>query len=604
LNTTETKLLATGDDGAARMAQAFSDLAAGQADRARATFADLMHDPQHGIDAHRGLAAVAWQQRQPDSALQLLRLAVQQRPDHADAQADLALMLLLGGRAVESLAHWDQRLRLAPRDSMAWHNYGSALLAASHLDTAVTAFEQALALAPEQAQTYEVYARALADARRPAQAEAVWRRGLEKLPRLESMYLGLVGSQFARGQLKECMQTYRQGVAVLPESADLQMGMGQILEDLGDKVAAEQQFRLALKLHPGWAIPIEALLTLLRKDASDADLDAARAVLADPLRPPADHANAGFGLGKVLEARGDYDGAFEAWDRANAARRRQVGPYDRDALVKRVDRLIAQFSASFLQARRSWGHSSSRPVFVLGMPRSGTTLVEQILSAHPDVHGYGELTELARVAKEEMPKRAGSMQRWPEVAAALRPETVRSAAGDYLASVLERHPTSAAKLVDKAPTNFFYIGLIALLFPKAGIVWCRRDPRDICTSIYSENFGLSQTHATDLADIGFFYRQHMRVMRHWVEAVGSQIYHCRYEDLIADPEGQSRKLVEAMGLPWDERCLRFHEGDRPVLTPSRWQVRSPIYAGAIGRWKRYEKHLGPLLHALEGELDG
>lgn len=600
MNTTEP--VASSDDKAGRLAQAFNDLRAGQADRARTTFAELMHDAEHGVDAHRGLAAVAWHQREPETALQLLRLAVQQRPEHADAQADLALLLLLGGRAAESLPHWDRRLRLTPRDAMAWHNYGKALVAAGHVDTAVTAFEQALALAPGQAQTYEVYARALSDARRPAQAEAVWRRGLEKLPNMESMYLGLVELQFARGQLKECLGLYRRGVSLVPESADLQMGMGQILEDLGDKVGAEQQFRLALKLRPGWALPIEALLNLLRKDATDADLDAARAVLADPVQALADHANAGFGLGKALEARGDYDGAFEAWNRANAARRQQLGAYDRDGLVKRVDRLIAQFSGTFLQARRAWGHSSDRPVFVLGMPRSGTTLVEQILSAHPDVHGYGELTDLGRIA-EEMPRRTGSMQRWPEVAAVLRPETVRSAAEDYLASLLERHATSAARLVDKAPTNFFHVGLIALLFPKAAIVWCRRDPRDICTSIYSENFGLSQKHATDLADIAFFYRQHRRLMRHWIEVAGGQIYPCRYEDLIAEPEAQSRMLVEAVGLPWDERCLKFHEGGRPVLTPSRWQVRSPIYSGAIGRWKRYEKHLGPLLDALEGTAD-
>lgn len=601
MNTTEP--VASRDDKAGRLAQAFNDLRAGQTDRARTTFADLMHDPEHGVDAHRGLAAVAWHQKHPDSALQLLRLAVQQRPDHADAQADLALMLFLGGRATESLAHWDQRLRLVPQDALAWHNYASALVAAGHLDTAITAFEQALEFAPAQAGTYEVYARSLSDARRAAQAEGVWRRGIQKLPKLESMYLGLAALQFARGHLKECLETYRQGVAALPESADLQMGMGQILEDLGEKAAAEQQFRIALKLRPGWAIPIEALLNLLRKDAPEADLDAARAVLADPVRAPEDHANAAFGLGKALDTRGDHDGAFEAWNRANAARRQQLGTYDRDALVDRVDRLIAQFSGSFLQARRAWGHPSARPVFVLGMPRSGTTLVEQILSAHPDVYGYGELTELGRIAKE-MPQRIGSVQRWPEAAAALRADTVREAANDYLGSLQERHATPAARLVDKAPTNFFHIGLIALLFPKAAIVWCRRDPRDICTSIYSENFGLSQTHATDLSDIGFFYRQHSRLMRHWLEVAGSQIYSCRYEALIADPEGQSRNLLKAVGLPWDDRCLRFHEGDRPVLTPSRWQVRSPIYSGAIGRWKRYEKHLAPLLQALEGDLDG
>lgn len=591
------------DDKAGLLEQAFTDLRSGQADRARAAFADLMHDPQYGTDAYRGLAAVAWHEKKMDSALQFLKLAVEQRPDHADARADLALLLLLSGRAAESLPHWDQRLRLAPRDAPAWHNYGKALAAAGHLDAAVSAFEQAIALDPGQAKTYEVYAKAMADAGDEDRAEAVWRRGLEKFPSLESMYMGLADLQFSRSKVRESLETYRRGVAALPDSADLQMGAGTLLDDLGDKHGAEAAFRRALSLRPDWAVPVEGLLTLLRKGAPEGDMEAARKILADPARPPADHANVGYGLGKALDARGDYDGAFEAWNQANAARRRQIGRFDRDGMVKRVDRYIAQFSRAFIEARKGWGSESRRPVFVLGMPRSGTTLVEQILAAHPDVHGYGELTDLSRLTKR-LPQRAGTVQRWPEAVAALSRPLIKWGADEYLASLQKRYPTSAARVVDKAPNNFSHIGLIALLFPNASIIWCRRDPRDICISIYGENFGLSQKHATDLADIGFFYRQHMRLMRHWLEVAGGQIYQCSYEALVAEPDAQTRKLVEAVGLPWDDRCLRFHEADRPVLTPSRWQVRSPIYGGASGRWKRYEKHLGPLLEALGEDVNG
>lgn len=583
---------------ARRITQAFNDLRAGQVEQARTVFADLMHDPQHGVDAYRGLASVAWHHKQAQTAVQLLKAAVEQQPDHADAQADLALLLFLTGHAAESLMHWDKRLRLSPRDALAWHNYGKALVSVGHIDTAASAFEQALEIAPELEKTYEVYARALAEAGAEDRSEAIWRRGIEKFPKLESMYLRLAELQFNRSRLPECLETYRSGVAALPDSPDLHMGMGQILDDLGDKPVAEAEFRRALQLRPGWAMPVEALLTLLRKSAPDDDLEAARRILEDGTRPPADHANVGYGLGKALDARGDYDGAFEVWNQANAARRKQIGMFDRDAMAKRVDRYIAQFSKTFIQARKGWGHDSRRPVFVLGMPRSGTTLVEQILSAHPDVYGYGELTDLGRVTKF-LQKRAATIQRWPEAAGILSRELIRAGAEDYLASLLKRHPTSAAKLVDKAPNNFSHIGLIALLFPNAVIVWCRRDPRDICTSIYSENFGLTQKHATDLADIAFFYRQHMRLMRHWLDVAGDQIYQCSYEDLIAEPEAQSRRLVEAVGLPWDDNCLRFHEGDRPVLTPSRWQVRQPLYGSSVGRWKRYEKWLGPLLKALE-----
>lgn len=591
------------DDAAGRLAQAFSDVRGGELEKSRAVFADLMHDPTHGVEAYRGLAAVAWKQKQGEAAIQLLRMAVQQGPDNGDAQADLALVLYASGRAEESLVHWDQRLRLTPSDAMAWHNYGQALATVGRLDMAVSAFETALKLAPDQAQTYETYARALATAGNEELAEGVWRRGLARLPKMESMYLGLARSQFEQSKLTQSCETFRAGVAALPESADLHMGLGQMLDDLGDKAAAEAQHRRALDLRPGWAMPVEALLTILRKEARDEDVEIARGILADPLRPPQDHANAGFGLGKVLDARGDYDGAFAVWSVANAARRRQIGPFDRQAMARRVDRNIAQFTRSFLEVRRGWGSDSSRPVFVLGMPRSGTTLVEQILAVHPDAHGCGELTDLGRLAKA-IPARAGTIQRWPEAAAAMTAGLTRATADEYLASVLRRYPTNAARLVDKAPINFFYVGLIAMLFPNARIIWCRRDPRDIGTSIYSENFGLTQTHATDLADIGFFYKEHIRLMRHWAGIAGDQMYECRYEDLIADFEPRCRSLVQAAGLPWDARCLRFHEADRAVLTPSRWQVRSPIYSAAVGRWKRYEKHLGPLLEELQGEIDG
>lgn len=594
--------VAKAGEGAARIAQAFADLRAGQVERARAVFADLMHDPRHGVDAYRGLAAVAFQQKQGDAAIQLLRMAVGQQPDHVDANADLALVLLTAGRAEESLPYWEKRLRATPGDAMAWHNYGQALVKASRLDAATSAFEQALRLAPDQAKTYEVYARALAAADADDRAEAVWRRGLERFPKTELMYLGVAGAQFDQSLIRQSADTFRAGVAALPESPDLAMGLGQMLDDLGDKAGAEAALRRALELRRGWSLAIESLLTLLRKDARDEDLDVARRIMDDPLQAPVDIAHAGFGLGKALDARGDYDGAFAAWNRANAARRQQIGPYDRQQLVRRVDRVTAQLTRPFLQARRGWGNDSARPVFVLGMPRSGTTLVEQILASHPDAQGCGELTYMASIGKS-MQARAGTIQPWPEAAAALTPAVVRASADEYLTKVLKRFPTSAAKLVDKQPNNAFHIGLIALLFPNARIIWCRRDPRDICTSIYSENFALSQKHATDLADLGFFYTQHIRMMRHWAEVAREQIYECRYENLIADFEPQCRRLVEAAGLPWDDRCLRFHEADRAVLTPSRWQVRSPIYQGSAGRWKRYQKHLGPLLQALEGELD-
>jgi hypothetical protein len=327
----------------------------------------------------------------------------------------------------------------------------------------------------------------------------------------------------------------------------------------------------------------------------------ARAIVSDRERPPQDRANVGFGLGKVLDARGEVDAAFDAWQVANAARRAQIGPYDHARQTARIDRTVGAFSQGRMADLSALGSSDERPLFVLGMPRSGTSLVEQIIAAHPDATGYGELADISRIARG-MPQRAGSIQRWPEVVSSIGGSELKSAADDYVAALQRRDAAGTCRWIDKAPLNFYHVGLIALMFPNARIVWCRRDPRDICLSIYGENFALEQRWATDLTDLGRFFREHMRLMRHWRSVLPGRMYECVYEDLVADPEGQARALIEAVGLPWDDACLRFHEQTRPVLTPSRWQVREPVYAKSVRRWERYAHRLQPLITALGDEV--
>jgi len=590
-------------DGAQRIAAAFDSYRRGQLDSARAVFADYMHDPKLGVDAHRGLAAVAWQRRQPDGAIQLLREAVRSAPEHADARADLALTLMMAGRAEESLEHWQHRVELKPNDAPSWHNFAKALVEVRRFRDAQPAFERALSLAPDQVGSYVTYARAMQSAGDLQAAESVWRRAIQVPVAAEAGYIGLGGVLFKQARLEETLEMYREGVLRFPESADLHLGFAQMLEDFADKAGAEAEFRKALELRPGWAMAHEGILTLLRADATDEDIAAARAVMAESGRPVESYANVGFGLGKALDAKGDSEGALAAWAAANNARREQIGPYDRDAAINYVDRLIDTFSDAFLRKTSGWGLDDPRPVFVVGMPRSGTSLVEQILSSHPDAYGYGELSEIARLSKG-LPARTNSIQRWPEVVAGLSPDVVRSTAGEYLDALMARERVSASRLIDKAPMNYHYVGMILTLFPNAHIVWCQRDPRDIGVSVFAENFGLSQKYATDLADIGHYITQYSRLMRHWYTHCAERIHVCRYEDLIASPEAQSHALIDAIGLPWDENCLRFYEHERPVLTPSRWQVRSPIYRGAVARWQRYGDSLNPLVDALGDEIEG
>lgn len=584
------------------LGHAFQLLKAGQLDQARTLFADRINDDEHGVDAHRGLAAIAWQRGQKDAAIQLLSEAVRRDDRHPDANADLALLLMMAGRYAESLQYWQIRLAVRSDDAGAWHNYGKALFEAKRPDDAFKAFEHALTHAPEQVGSYVTYAKGLEALQRWAQAEQVWRRGLDRNPSMEAAVQGIAECQFHQGRLEACLETYRAGVERFPDSPTLHMGFGQMLGDFGDEVSAEAEFRRAIALRPGWVFPVEALLALIRSRASAEDMGLAQAILDDTQRPPQEHAMAAFGLGKVLDAKGEYEQAFSAWVQANEARKRQVGTFDRDRMTDYIDRLIATFTPERLASLRTGGLDDPRPVFVVGMPRSGTSLVEQILAAHPEVYGYGELVEIEAM-KQRILARSGSIKRWPEVVEDIEPALTGEVATGYFDALARRSAVDARRVVDKAPNNFFHLGLIAAAFPQSRIVWCRRDPRDVCLSIYAENFALNQTHATDLSDLAFYFREYMRLMAHWQAVLGEQIYSCVYEEMVAESDVQSRNLVEAVGLPWHQACASFHRVERPVLTPSRWQVRRPIYNDSKQRWKRYEAQLGPLLEGLGDQLD-
>jgi hypothetical protein len=319
--------------------------------------------------------------------------------------------------------------------------------------------------------------------------------------------------------------------------------------------------------------------------------------LGDATVPASSRALLAFGLGKVYESRKQYEQAFAAWVQANALRRELQEPMSRERLLDRGRRLRTVFTPERFAAAAAWGSADERPVFIVGMPRSGTTLVEQIISAHPLAAGCGELPDLARIARG-LSGAIGTMTGWPESATALTAPVGQAAARHYLDILERRAAPGARRITDKAPANFFYLGLVAMLFPKAHVVWCRRDPRDVAVSIYSENFAVQQTYATRLEDIAFYYHEQERLMRHWQDVLPLPIATVNYEELVADFEPGVRRLIDALGLPFAPECLAFHQQERAVLTPSRWQVRQPLYGSSVGRWKRYEPWLGPLFQAL------
>ncbi|QND65621.1 tetratricopeptide repeat protein [Mesorhizobium loti] len=300
--------------------------------------------------------------------------------------------------------------------------------------------------------------------------------------------------------------------------------------------------------------------------------------------------------GKVLNDLKRYSEAFDHFNRAKRA-----SGYTFDIVLYRrwVDSLIETFTPDFLAARAGYGNPSEVPVFVVGMPRSGTTLTEQICASHPDVHGAGELNKLRRVANAIGLKTssAGDLRR-PVMS--ITQDLSRTLAEEHLSYLRERAP-AALRVVDKMPHNFEMIGLIGLLFPNARIIHCRRDAIDNCVSCFVQSFNKGHSYNTDLRKLGLYYREYDRLMRHWNEVFPGLIFENRYETLVEDQEAQSRRLIDYLGLPWDDACLRFFDRDGSVNTPSRWQVRQPIYTSSVKRWKNYENEIQPLIDAL-GDL--
>ena len=272
-------------------------------------------------------------------------------------------------------------------------------------------------------------------------------------------------------------------------------------------------------------------------------------------------------------------------------------PFRPEDFTAYVDRVIATFTPELLAEKVEFGNPSELPVFIVGMPRSGTSLVEQIAASHPDVYGAGELDDMRRIAVA-LSARLGTSETYPEVVRRLDPITTRAIAEEHLAQ-LRTHSAAAARITDKLPINFHRLGLAAILFPRARLIHCMRDPLDTCVSCYFQEFAHGQPFAYDLGYLGRFYRDYERLMAHWHRVLPGKILDIPYEALIADQEGWSRKLIDFLGLPWDDRCLAFYKKERLVRTASFWQVRQPIYASSVGRWRHYAKHLRPLFEGLE-----
>jgi tetratricopeptide (TPR) repeat protein len=597
------------------------------AERARGEFAAAITGYRRVIalepglaEAHRNLGSALLEAGEREAGIASLQRAIELRPEFDGAVTQLARALTAAGRGAQAIPHYEWLLARNP--SVATLDEFAILLAGlGRYEASARRYRDLLDRAPDNARLHanlgfvlhclgdfraaiEHCGRAIElDRRLPEahlhlgnsllalnalhEADAAYRAGLEIAPDHAALHRAHAMVERALGRLADAQASARRAFALRPDAADTLALLGSLAIDHGRFDEAEDWLRQALAIDPGLPEALASLTAVRKMTPADAPWrDAAERVLARGLAVA--HAiNLHHALGKYYDDVDDPDAAFRHHRLGNELARGSRFRYDRAEMTRQVTRTLTAFDRNALAALRPGGLASERPVFVVGMMRSGTSLTEQILASHPKVHGAGELLYWIFAGDAE---RAVN----PERRAAMIAELGRA----YLEGLAAQAP-DASCVVDKLPVNFRNAGLIHAALPGARFIHLERNALDTCLSIYFQGFSAAHPYATDFGDLAHYYHEYRRLMAHWRSVLPPQtLLEVRYEDLVDDPEGWTRRMLAHIGLPWDPRCLEFHRTERPVLTASNWQVRQPIGKGSVGRWRRYERFIGPLREAL------
>jgi tetratricopeptide (TPR) repeat protein len=547
-------------------------------------------------EAHSNLGQLLLERHQPHESLEYLRVAVRLRPDLAEAHNNLGNALREVGRMAEARQCYGEALRINPNLAMTYNNVGQALQEENNLDDARAWYERALQIEPTSARFLSNLASLFAEADKYDDALTLYRRAIEHEPAYAEAHLGLGSVRHEQGCFEEAQAHYREALRHKPDLPGAHCALGTLREELGDLAAAERCWRRALQLDARFAGAYGALATLLRAKLPDDDLAAMRRLLADLDLHDDRRAALHFGLAQVLDARSAYDAAAESLQEANAlalaTRCKRGQGYDPAVHARFVGGMMAVCSPDFFERVRGFGVDSERPIFIVGLPRSGTTLIEQILASHSQVFGAGEL----RYGRDDFEALAPEEDHALEALARLDPETARRIATRHLQRLRELC-ADRLRVVDKMPDNYLYLGLLTVLFPRAKFIHCRRDLRDNAVSCWMTNFR-SIRWANDPEHIAARFTEYRRIMDHWQRGLPVQLLEVDYEETVEDFEGVARRLVDWCGLDWEPGCLAFHEGKRPVRTASVSQVRQPIYQRSVARWRHFEKSLRRLFERL------
>jgi tetratricopeptide (TPR) repeat protein len=554
-------------------------------------------DPAYG-EAHSNLGQLLLERLEVSSALEHCRRAVALLPNLPQAHNNLGNALREAGNLEEAKRSYAHALRLDPRNAMILGNIGQALEEDGRLDEALTWYDRALQADPSSARTYANLASCLAEHERMVEARTAYEEALRHDPNWAEANAGLAGILRDEGDYEQALALCRKAIAAKPELAAAHAGMAQAYTELGRFEEAERALRDAICCDPENGGTYGSLAALLRRHLPDEDLEqmhrlAATVVRKSRLLP------LHFGLAQALDERGEFAEAAAHAEKGNALQQerwlRQGRDYDPEQHRAFVEQICETFTPEFFERSRGLGVDTQLPIFILGLPRSGTTLVEQILASHSQVHAAGELP-LAGECFEALPRICGITAAPLECVNHLDEKSSREAARCYLDG-LSRLSSEKSRITDKMPDNYLHVGFLHLLFPQARIIHCRRDLRDIAVSCWLTSFR-SIRWASKEEHIAERIQEYLRITEHWRRVLPNRMLEVQYEEIVENPEAVVRRMLDWLGLDWEDACLKFHESPRPVRTASVVQVREPVYRRSVGRWNGYDQFLRKLFDNL------
>lgn len=499
-----------------------------------------------------------------NQAEDICRGILKKNPDHVEAARMLAGIASLNKRHREAEVFLLRATELAPDYARAWVDLVDVQRELEKYDEATASAERLLAIDPDKPESHMVYA-------------------------------GVVG---VAGRHEEAIAAYRRALELAPDKAAAMCSMAHHLKTIGEQEAAVAQYRACLATRPDYAEAYWSLANLKTFRFGDAEVDTMTALIREGGLPDESLSMIHNALGLEYEARGDYDRAFDNFARCNALRRKRES-YDPVDTEDTHDRVIEFFDEARLAQSTAPGVNPT-PIFIVGLPRSGSTLIEQILASHSQAEGTHELSDLSRVIRGYRTRRK---DRFPESLSRIGPGGWSRIGEDYLARTGKHRPRGAPFFIDKNPNNFVFAGVVKLAMPNAKVIDARRHPLDSCLGSYKQLFASGQPFTYDLTELGEYYLQYRRLMDHWHRVMPGFVLEVHYEQVVADLETQVRRMLDFCGLPFEPACLCFHETRRAVKTASSEQVRRPIYSTSVDLWRNYEPQLQELAGILKPVLD-